>query len=154
MLKEFYDEITSLESSQERNYDSDLFAGKYLNLHDRIAYLAIKKIVPEDIAMYFKSTFEIALALLQNEPYKGRYEKDMKSLTAWCYKQRIKASTPPEPHPLANKTLDIVTLTDLEQVKKHLASGWNYTTSYPATKENIPHYILTKESEQNNIDKQ
>ena len=45
MLKEFHSEITSLESSQERNYDYDLFAPKYLNLHDTIAYLAIKKII-------------------------------------------------------------------------------------------------------------
>jgi hypothetical protein len=36
MLKEFHVEITSLESSQQRNYDYDLFAAKYLNLHDRI----------------------------------------------------------------------------------------------------------------------
>lgn len=77
----------------------------------------------------------------------------MKNLTCWCLNQSIKQRTLPQSYPLMNKTTDIVTLIDLEQVKKHLASGWKYLTSYPATKENVPHYILTKENEENNTDK-
>jgi hypothetical protein len=99
VLNELHAEITSLDGSQERNYDYDLFAVKYLNLHDRIAYLAIKKVIPKDIARFFDSTFEKALALLQKESFK-KYEADMSSLIQWCNKQGITSSSAPEPYPI------------------------------------------------------
>jgi hypothetical protein len=40
--------------------------------------------------------------------------------------------------------IDISAVTDLEEAKKLLSSGWEYKTSYPATIANIPHYILVK----------
>jgi hypothetical protein len=40
--------------------------------------------------------------------------------------------------------VDISAVTDLEEAKKLLSSGWKYKTSYPATIANIPHYILVK----------
>jgi hypothetical protein len=40
--------------------------------------------------------------------------------------------------------VDISTVTDLEEVRKLLSSGWEYKTSYPATIANIPHYVLVK----------
>ena len=39
---------------------------------------------------------------------------------------------------------DIATVTDLEEARKLLSSGWEYKTSYPATIANIPHYVLVK----------
>lgn len=42
------------------------------------------------------------------------------------------------------RVMDITAVTDVEEARKLLASGWEYKTSYPATISNIPHYILVK----------
>ena len=42
------------------------------------------------------------------------------------------------------RVVDISTVTDLEEARKLLSSGWEYKTSYPATIANIPHYVLVK----------
>ena len=42
------------------------------------------------------------------------------------------------------RIVDISTVTDLEEARKLLSSGWEYKTSYPATIANIPHYVLVK----------
>lgn len=42
------------------------------------------------------------------------------------------------------RVVDISTVTDLEEAKKLLSSGWEYKTSYPATIASIPHYVLVK----------
>ena len=39
---------------------------------------------------------------------------------------------------------DISTVTDIEEAKKLIRSGWEYKTVFPATLENIPHYVLVK----------
>jgi hypothetical protein len=40
--------------------------------------------------------------------------------------------------------VDIAAVEEVEQVRKLLAQGWDFQTSYPATLSNIPHYILVK----------
>src|SRR2546422_6863047 len=40
------------------------------------------------------------------------------------------------------RIVDIAAVTDTAEVRKLLALGWEYKTSYPATIANIPHYIL------------
>jgi GTP:adenosylcobinamide-phosphate guanylyltransferase len=42
------------------------------------------------------------------------------------------------------KLVDINTVTDLEEARKLIKSGWEYKTVFPATLENIPHYVLVK----------
>jgi hypothetical protein len=42
------------------------------------------------------------------------------------------------------RVVDIATVQEVEQVRKLLAQGWDFQTSYPATISNIPHYILVK----------
>ena len=42
------------------------------------------------------------------------------------------------------RVMDIAVVTDVLEVRKLLASGWEYKTSYPATIANIPHHILVK----------
>ena len=42
------------------------------------------------------------------------------------------------------RVVDIATVTDVQEAKKLLESGWEYNTSYPATIANIPHYILVR----------
>jgi hypothetical protein len=42
------------------------------------------------------------------------------------------------------RVVDISTVTDVEEARKLLSSGWEYKTSYAATIANIPHYILVK----------
>ena len=44
----------------------------------------------------------------------------------------------------SRRVIDIAAVTDLQEAKKLLESGWEYNTSYPATIANIPHYILVK----------
>jgi hypothetical protein len=42
------------------------------------------------------------------------------------------------------RVIDISTVTDVEEARKLLSSGWEYKTSYPATIASIPHYVLVK----------
>lgn len=42
------------------------------------------------------------------------------------------------------KTVDIASVTDIQEAKKLLSEGWEYKTSYPATASNIPHFILIR----------
>jgi len=42
------------------------------------------------------------------------------------------------------RVVDIATVTDVQEAKKLLESGWEYSSSYPATLANIPHYMLVK----------
>jgi hypothetical protein len=42
------------------------------------------------------------------------------------------------------RVVDIATVQEVEQVRKLLAQGWDFQTSYAATLSNIPHYILVK----------
>jgi hypothetical protein len=42
------------------------------------------------------------------------------------------------------QVVDISTVTDVEEARKLLSSGWEYKTSYAATIANIPHYVLVK----------
>ena len=42
------------------------------------------------------------------------------------------------------RLVDINTVTDLEEARKLIKSGWEYKTVFPATLENIPHYVLVK----------
>jgi hypothetical protein len=44
----------------------------------------------------------------------------------------------------SRRVIDIAAVTDLQEVKNLLQSGWEYKTSYPATIANIPHYILVR----------
>jgi hypothetical protein len=42
------------------------------------------------------------------------------------------------------KIVDISTVTDIEEARKLIRSGWEYKTVFPATLENTPHYVLVK----------
>jgi len=42
------------------------------------------------------------------------------------------------------KLVDINTVTDLKEARMLIKSGWEYKTVFPATLENIPHYVLVK----------
>jgi hypothetical protein len=42
------------------------------------------------------------------------------------------------------KTTDIMVTSDIDEAKKLLSRGWKYETSYAATRENIPHFVLRK----------
>ncbi|MEW5839628.1 hypothetical protein [Nitrososphaera sp.] len=90
-------EITALESSQERNKDYDLWGAKYLALHDRIAYLAVKKVIPNDVARYFDANFAAALALVKEQRFQ-KYESGLGSLIHWCNSNNIQSSVAPKPY--------------------------------------------------------
>jgi hypothetical protein len=42
------------------------------------------------------------------------------------------------------KVVDISTVTNIEEAKQLMKLGWEYKTVFPATLENIPHYVLVK----------
>jgi hypothetical protein len=42
------------------------------------------------------------------------------------------------------RVVDISTVTDLEDARKLIKSGWEFKTVFPATLENLPHYVLLK----------
>ena len=42
------------------------------------------------------------------------------------------------------KVVDISTVTDIEEARNLIRSGWEYKTVFPATLENTPHYVLIK----------
>ena len=46
--------------------------------------------------------------------------------------------------PKRKKIVDISTVTEIEEAKKLIRSGWEYKTVFPATLQNIPHYVLVK----------
>jgi predicted nucleic-acid-binding Zn-ribbon protein len=46
--------------------------------------------------------------------------------------------------PKRKRIADISTVTDIEEAKKLIRSGWEYKTVFPATLANIPHYVLVK----------
>jgi flagellar biosynthesis/type III secretory pathway chaperone len=101
-LTKLSNEISGLESSQQRNKDYQLFGAKYLLLLDRLANLALKKIIPKDLAGYFNENFAAALGLLSKNQFK-QYTSEVSNLTEWCTKNNIQAGKAPESHQLAQQ---------------------------------------------------
>jgi hypothetical protein len=56
LLRDFDNDITGLEESQQRNNDHRIFTQKYLNVHERLAYLAVNDLIPSNVATYFSDT--------------------------------------------------------------------------------------------------
>lgn len=114
ILKEFSNEFEELESAQLRNTDYKLFGAKYLNLAERVAYLASKKVFPEDIARFFDANLGSGLALLSESEFTKlltkeeleEYNKGVSNLKAWCNLKGIPAKDAPKPHPLANAKVE------------------------------------------------
>jgi hypothetical protein len=77
---------------------------RYLVLNIRISYLAIKKVIPEDMSRFFDPFFTGGLSLLQKDIFK-KYDKDMNSLKGWCSIKNIIPGPAPEPHPLAKEII-------------------------------------------------
>lgn len=102
-INEIAKELVTLENSQERNDDYASFGAKYLNFLDRIAFLALKGIIPKDVAMYFTPNLAAALALLDEPSWtklipKRRldlYKQQLKYLKTWCANNDIKPLDPP-----------------------------------------------------------
>jgi len=93
VLSQLHKEVSNLDNNK-KDPISDEWLRNYLNLHDRIAYLAINKIIPESIATFFNPTFSASLTYLQHYKTISNY---LPSLTEWCNKQNIR--------PLNNMTL-------------------------------------------------
>lgn len=45
---------------------------------------------------------------------------------------------------MRKKVVYISTVTDIEEAKKLIQSGWEYMTAFAATLENTPHYVLVR----------
>lgn len=98
VLRNFDNEISTIETSQERNDNYDLFAGRYLNVHERLAFLSVNSKIPKDLARYYDSSFSSALGILQIEKYR-HYRQEVTNLVKWCGDNNIRPGEAPQPHP-------------------------------------------------------
>jgi hypothetical protein len=134
-LTKISNEIAALESSQERNKDYQLFGAKYLLLLDRLANLALRKIIPEHLARYFDQNFAAALGLLSKDQFK-QYSNDVVHLTTWCNNKNIRAGTAPEPHPSSqqpNATVSTNLPNELKKINYNRYCYYDRIISYTKT---------------------
>jgi len=93
VVRDFASTIEELEDSKDRNSKNKkafaVFAKKYLNLHDRIAYLAIKRAISRDLAMYFNYSFSAAIGILERDDFKDWKNEFDVYLLPWCKLQCI-----------------------------------------------------------------
>lgn len=97
VLREFDNEISELEMSPTRNNNYDQFVVRYLNVHERLAFLAQNRKIPSDLAGYYDSSFSVALVILQKPEYQ-KYVDDVDNLVCWCKVNGIKPGDSPEPY--------------------------------------------------------
>ena len=97
VITDFDHEFTKLEASQERNEDYDMFAAKYLNVGERVAFLSANDIIPADMARYFDDKFRACLGILEKDTY-AHYRTDLPSLLKWCEERDLKPRPAPEPY--------------------------------------------------------
>lgn len=95
VLRDFDNEISEIESSQDRNSYYERFAARYLNVHERLAFLTLNKKIPNDLAKYYDSSFSAALGIVDLPEY-SHYKEDVTHLIEWCKKKKIeKGDAPP-----------------------------------------------------------
>jgi plastocyanin len=97
MLNQFADSLEALETSKERNTDHTIFATRYLNNLDRIAFLALKRHIDKRIVKDFEHNFKAALGLLEMKEYR-EYRKYPTNLIKWCEKEKLQPDPPPLPY--------------------------------------------------------
>lgn len=94
VLRQVASEIEILEDSDDRNSERfenfAIFVTKYLNLHDRIAYLAIEKSIPNKTARYFDISFQAALGLLERKEFVNMIPTYREYLMRWCLMNNLK----------------------------------------------------------------
>lgn len=97
VIKSIQDEITTLETSKERQSKSNypVFAVQYLNTHNRLAFLVQKENLSKDVALFYTPNFKAALGILQLDDYK-QYEPEMGYLTKWCSQNNITPGDHPQ----------------------------------------------------------
>lgn len=94
VLREFDNEISELEMSQTRISNYDQFVARYLNVHERLAFLAQNRKIPSDLANYYDSSFAASLGILQMPKYQ-HHATGLDNLTCWCKMNGIEPGTPP-----------------------------------------------------------
>ena len=94
LINDFDDQISQKEKSPVRTNDYAVFAAEYLNIHEKIAHLVIKKIIPKEIAKYFVSSFEACRGILA-DPLYSKYADDLTYLVKWCKVNNVKVGPKP-----------------------------------------------------------
>jgi plastocyanin len=97
-IREFSNEIESLEKDKNINENHKMFTQLYLNYVERLAYMGVKDLIDKDIVRYFVRIFEKALGLLEMREY-STYRHTLNYLMEWCQKEFIQPSSPPLPYP-------------------------------------------------------
>jgi hypothetical protein len=99
IMKDFSDQIQDLQGSDKRNKDHRSFSIRYLNIFDRLVYLANKDVIQQkDVLAYFEDSIRGAKGLFEMKEY-GDYLKRFKELNDWCDNAKIAAGPPPLPYP-------------------------------------------------------
>ncbi len=79
LINDFDDQISQKEKSPVRTNDYAVFAAEYLNIHEKIAHLVIKKIIPKEIAKKELSKIlkeDVPIDEIWQETHKEKYQKD------------------------------------------------------------------------------
>ena len=82
IIKELQTEFSEIDALKP---GSSEYKERFVNLHEKIAHLAIYRIIPEEIASYFDGTFPRALLLVQSDIKSGiDVKKTLPNLISWC----------------------------------------------------------------------
>jgi len=88
ILKDLQQELHELQE-QRKQLGEEIFFVKYLNVLDRIAYLSLKRSIPNDIPDYFRLHYALSLKKLE-EAELQKYKTDANYLIEWCKKHGVK----------------------------------------------------------------
>ena len=91
ILKELQDEFVVIDAM---NHTTVQYRTKFMNLHEKIAHLSIKKIISDDIASYFDGTFPTALFYTSLHSNPTQIKKELPNLFKYCENKNFK-SVPP-----------------------------------------------------------
>ena len=144
LFKDLSAEINTIEGSQQRNYDWNSFAAKFLNEMDRIAYLANRKIIPDEVATYFIHDFSYAMGIIEDPDSMTQLkitESDFpwKELRNWCNKQpatkpHYKDYSFSEWKPTPKETGVTQTIVHVHQLEERLKMGCEFVALLPEDK--------------------
>jgi hypothetical protein len=97
VMRDFARELESLEESTERSSTNrnefEIFVVKYLNVLDRISYLASNRMIPNELAVYFERNFEAALGLLERSEFSHRRQDYREYLIPWARASGFRANS-------------------------------------------------------------
>jgi hypothetical protein len=141
IIKDFSEQIQDLEGSDKRNKDHRSFAIRYLNILDRLVYLADKDVIQgEYIIKYFRNSIGGAMGLFEMKEYSS-YLNKFKDLNYWCVREGIEAAPPPLPYPNIRIKNGLIHDSDGNVAQLHYARVGDFVTWFSG--DNGKHRIIS-----------